>query len=294
MRPLPCLLFTLLLSSTSLVAEETQAAAAKAPTVTTPTVEVTYLGNEGFLITAGERKLLIDALFGDGIDGYPVVPPGPRRQLEAATGAFAAVDLVLATHDHDDHFNARAVARHLHANPRARFISTHQAVERLRQLPDFDPLADRAEGYWPAENARVTVTHGDIEVTILNLHHGRGRRPEVQNLGLLIDLGGVRLLHVGDTEVSPVDIRPYRLRDEAIDVLFAPSWFFDSPRFRQVIDEIGAGARIAMHLAEESAPASWFGPSGSREKRIAEIRKADPEAVLFEAMETRSFSARRD
>jgi len=63
-------------------------------------VEITYLGNEGFLITAGETRILIDALYGDGL--------------------------------------------HLLHNPEARFVSTEQAVARLRQeLDRYQEVAGR-------------------------------------------------------------------------------------------------------------------------------------------------------
>ncbi len=254
-------------------------------------VEVTHLANEGFLIAAGETKVLVDALYGDGIAGYAVVPDEPRSQLEAASGRFEGVDLVLASHYHDDHFNARAVARHLKNNPGARFVSTLQAVDRLKRLESFEDLADRIEGYWPEEGATETVEYAGIKVTVLNLHHGRGRRPPVQNLGLLIDLGGVRLLHVGDTEVTVKDVQAYALGDANIDVLFAPGWFFGYKQWKPLLEEIDASSTIVMHLAEPSAPASYFGPAGSRAKRIERILQTDPEAIILESMETRSFSA---
>ena len=95
-------------------------------------VEVTYLGNEGFLLTAGETRVLVDALYGDGIPGYPAVPRDVRRELEAGRGRFAGVDLVLASHAHADHFDPAAVARHLRANPAALFLSTREAVAAVR------------------------------------------------------------------------------------------------------------------------------------------------------------------
>lgn len=252
-------------------------------------VEVTYLGNEGFLIAAGETRILIDALFGDGLDGYAVVPPEPRRQLEAASGRFEGVDLVLASHYHGDHFDAEAVARHLVSNPGARFVSTHQAVDRLRKVPDFTRFADRVEGYWPAEGTTDQVEHAGVKVTILNLHHGRGRQPPVQNLGLLIDVGGQRLLHVGDTEVTVADVSAYALGDADIDVLFAPGWFFGYKQWKPLLAEIDASSTVVMHLAEPSAPASYFGPAGSRAKRIERILEVDPSAIIFESMEARRF-----
>ena len=152
-------------------------------------VELTYLGNEGFLIAAGETRVLVDALFGDGLSGYPVVPPVPRRQAEEAAGSFAGVDLVLASHHHGDHFDPRAVGRHLIHNQGARFVSTQQALERLRRGFDgYDRVAGRVAGFWPGEGERAAFSHAGIRLTVLNLHHGRGRNPPVQNLGLLIDV----------------------------------------------------------------------------------------------------------
>jgi hypothetical protein len=82
-------------------------------------LEVTYLANEGFMIAGGGRKILIDALFGEGLDGYAVVSPAQRALLEQAREPFADVDAVFATHFHDDHFNAAAVLAHLMRNPTA-------------------------------------------------------------------------------------------------------------------------------------------------------------------------------
>ena len=53
------------------------------------------------------------------------------------------VDLILATHNHADHFDPIAVGRHLRANPEARFVSTKQAVKSLRdRVEDFEAIAD--------------------------------------------------------------------------------------------------------------------------------------------------------
>ncbi len=128
-----------------------------------------------------------------------------------------------------------------------------------------------------------------MTVTVLNLHHGRDLRPPVQNLGFLIDLGGLRLLHVGDTEVTVDDVRAYALGDAGVDVLFAPGWFFGYRQWKPLLAEIDAASTVVMHLAEPTAPASYFGPAGSRAKRIERILEVDPEAVILEAMESRSF-----
>jgi L-ascorbate metabolism protein UlaG (beta-lactamase superfamily) len=192
---------------------------------------VTYVANEGFLLEGGGQKILVDALTGRGISPYPTAPEEMRSKLDEARPPFDGVDLVLATHFHADHFDAEAVTRHLRANPEARFVSTPQAVGRLRGLLGADsPLLDRLEAVMPAEGERETVRYRGMEVQVLNLHHGRDRRPPVQNLGFLVRMGGVTWLHAGDTEVDESDVRPYGLPDEQIDVAFLPTWLLDGGR----------------------------------------------------------------
>lgn len=83
-------------------------------------IELTYIANEGFLITGGGKKVLVDALLREGIpESYLRPAPETLKKMEASQPPFDGVDLVLATHFHRDHFNAGSVAAHLRANPRA-------------------------------------------------------------------------------------------------------------------------------------------------------------------------------
>lgn len=199
-----------------------------------------------------------------------MVPREIRRELEAGSGRFAGVDLVLASHHHGDHFNASAVARFLSAQPNARFVSTHQADERLTD----GALSDQVHAFWPAEGKSEVMELDGIKLTVLNLHHGRGRRPPIQNLGFVIEIGGLRFLHVGDTEVNAKEISVYGLDDLRIDVGLLPVWLIDRPEWRPVLDEIAARHLVAMHMASPDAPSSYFGPAGSFERRVAAVRRA--------------------
>ena len=244
-------------------------------------VEVRYLANEGFLIAAGEAKVLIDALYGEGIRGYPAVPTDIRRRAEAAEGEFAGVDLVLASHFHGDHFDARSVARHLAANPKARFVSTQQAAEQVRGK--VAASADRVSGLWPAEGERVAIEHAGIRVTALRLHHGR---LSAQNVGLIVEIAGVKLIHLGDTGVTVEEIRPLGLRREKIDVALVPYWHIGGP----VVDELGARHVVAIHLPSPDAPRDYFEGTGNLEGQIETIRAEAPAVwVPLEPLESRSF-----
>ncbi len=182
------------------------------------------------MIVAGGRTVVVDALFREGVVNYARTSAPIRESLEEATGAFSDLDLVLATHHHADHFDAEAVLRHLRSNPEARFVSTLQAVSLLEAAETpagggagSESVMPRVTGAWPAEGDREAVAAGRIGVDLLNLHHGR-RGEEVQNLGLLLDIDGFKVLHVGDTQATVEEVAVYGLGGEAVDVAFIPYW----------------------------------------------------------------------
>lgn len=251
--------------------------------------EITYLANEGFLLQVGETKVLIDALF-PGIRGYPEPSEELRRALSSGRSPFDGVDLVLATHFHGDHFGAREVSEYLRANPGAQFISTEQAVEAL--VKEVGEVPENARSIYPKEGETLSVTIDGVELTLFNLHHGRDRRPPVQNLGFLVDLGGFKILHIGDTEVGIEEIRALELGKLGIDLALLPAWYLTEPRWRPAVAEIGAGRIVAMHLASPDAPSSWFGSAGSRDGRVRLIRDAYPEAwIPLAPLERQRFGA---
>ncbi|HMB52952.1 MAG TPA: MBL fold metallo-hydrolase, partial [Thermoanaerobaculia bacterium] len=248
-------------------------------------LQLTYLANEGYLLDDGAGgKVLIDALFGDGLDHYPVVPPATRTDLEAGNPPFDGVDLLLATHYHDDHFDPQAVGRFLTANPQAQLLTTPQAVADLEgSFSGYDAIASRVRATLPAEGIRQTHRFGVITVTVFNLHHGRDRNPPVENLGFLVDLGGVRLLHVGDTEVTGADLAPLALDDEGIDVALLPTWMVSTPRgVKTVRQRIAPRQVVPIHFARRG------------DDRESEIRQLLPEApILRQALATTTVSPRR-
>lgn len=248
-------------------------------------VQIRYLGNEGFLITASGQKVLIDALYGEGIDGYPVVPRKIRKKAEEAKEDFALVDLVLASHYHGDHFDPGAVARHLEANERARFLSTRRATERvIAQNPALRP---RVRAFWPEVGEKLDYVYGGIRVTAMRMYHGE---TPAQNLGWMIEIGGLKVIHLGDTEDTLKQMRPLELQSEEIDVALVPCWYFDTPRWQPALRALGARHRVAMHLAVPGAATYFFGPPGSYAKRVEAIRAFDEEVwIPREALEVRSF-----
>lgn len=256
-------------------------------------VKITALGNGGFLIEAGGREVIVDGLY-RGLRGYVAPTEEQRRARERAAPPFDEIDLVLATHHHGDHFDAEVVARHLAANPRGVLISTPTAVDLVggnrEDLPGF---SDRLRPVYPREGESIHLEVGDIDVEVLNLHHGRGRKPPVENLGFLVRMGGVSFLHMGDTEATAEELGELDLRQRHIDIAFVPYWHLEERQTaRSFLEAIGAAKVVAMHIPAPDAPPSYLAPGKDLEDLIRRIEVSAPEVVIFpRAMDTRRFVA---
>ncbi len=250
-----------------------------------PALAVTYLGNEGFLVSDGGRGVVVDGFFGSGIPGYQVVPPPLREELE--TGGAAGIDVALATHFHGDHFAAEPVVRFLRNRPSARFVSTPQAVALLEAATDDPAILDRVTAVLPAEGTIETLEYFGITIEVLNLHHGR-RTPPVENLGFIVTFGGERFLHFGDTEAKMEDFAPYLDHLAGTELALLPFWFLSSEwRAAMVRDRIAPARVIAAHLPTRDAPAGHFGRWGNYEGLRAAMLEAFPEAQIADLPGTR-------
>ena len=97
--------------------------------VQAPSVEITYIANEGVLISSGGKQVLIDGLHREYGPEYAFLPTAERDKIENAKAPFDAIDLILVSHRHLDHFHPESVGLHLQNSPRAFLVSSQQVVD---------------------------------------------------------------------------------------------------------------------------------------------------------------------
>lgn len=214
-------------------------------------VVVRALANAGVWIESDSTVVVVDALYAGTLSGetyhYANLDPADARAMRAGEGRWADVDLVLATHRHFDHFDAETVAAHMRSNPGADFAGPRQAAERLAAaLGD----SSRVHGFRPWDEGSGTLRQGSIEVRFLDLPHGGSWRGSIENVGLVVEIDGVRVLHVGD---AATDFDLYEaVRDDVrdLDLFLVPVWFFADDAGSRVIRE-GVEARhvVGMHAS---------------------------------------------
>ena len=244
-------------------------------------VSVTFLANEGVMLSSGNRTVLIDALFLKYETGYATPADSTRAAMDAARPPFDAVDLILVTHRHGDHFHPAPVAAHMRANRRSTLLTSGQVIDSMRgRIAASDLRGPRFMSRTTAPGTRRREVVGGIVVELLGLPHG-GRRPrEIEHLGYIVELGGRRVLHVGDTDVSGATFAPFRLDTARIDVALLPTWMVTSEEGRQAISKwIRPRQVVAIHVGE-----------GEGRQAMREVQDVMPGAVTFvRSLETRKW-----
>ena len=116
-----------------------------------------------------------------------------------------------------------------------------------------------------------------ITVELLGLPHGG--HPGVEHLGYIVELGGRRVLHVGDTDTGEASFAPFRLDTARINVALLPQWMVLSNEGRRVIEQwIRPRQVVAFHVGTNE---------GQRATRA--VQAALPSAITF----SRSLETRR-
>jgi L-ascorbate metabolism protein UlaG (beta-lactamase superfamily) len=154
--------------------------------------------------------------------------------VQAARPPYDGVDVALATHFHEDHFDPVVVASYLRASERTRFLSTPQAVERL--VASAPELAPRALAVQAPEGVRVARDFGGVRVEAFGLSHGKVNYGDVQHLGFVVTIDGQHVVHLGDGIIDEKSLRRAGVVDAAIDVGVLPFWFLTYPFGKRLVE----------------------------------------------------------
>lgn len=174
------------------------------------------------------------------------VTNGPILYIDPTDAALttADADIIFLTHNHGDHQNIATLQRL--RKPTTIFVSSPPGAGALIQ--NFSGAAIHAV----IPGTRLTL--GTIEVEMVPMYNiARNNHPRIMNfVGYVINVGGVRVYHAGDTERFP------EMRTFTADVAMLPlGQTFTMVRVQDAVDAaIDIRARIAI-------PIHWGGPEGT-------------------------------
>ncbi|MHB1354807.1 MAG: MBL fold metallo-hydrolase [Anaerolineae bacterium] len=179
-----------------------------------------WLGQLGYALKVGGFVFYLDA-FLMPLAGRTVAPVLAPEQVTNA-------DWVLGSHDHADHIDPVAFPGIALASPAARFVCPRTAVARVRALGvPGDRIVPMDEGILFEDSTQ----HVRIEA-IAAAHEFLDRDPELgyPYLSYIIQVGGVTILHTGDTTIYEGMLT--KLRRWRFDLVFLPINGRDAVRLR--------------------------------------------------------------
>lgn len=247
-------------------------------------VDVTFLANAGFLIESRDQAVLIDAVTRDNSGNFSALPANAQGQIVNARPPFDRALSVLVSHSHPDHLDARALARFLVNNRGASLASSLQVVRAVRKdAPNFAPIQERVHGVLTEPGKVVPLPLEGVRVECFELSHGSKTGDGLVNLAHLIEIGGLRILHVGDAEPAEASFEPFRLEQREIDLAILPYWFFATDEAVGVARALNARETVVCHL-----------PKADRDMIVRNLRRRYGHVILFaEPMEKHRFVSPR-
>jgi L-ascorbate metabolism protein UlaG (beta-lactamase superfamily) len=215
-------------------------------------VVVTFVGHATFLIQTAATKVLIDPVFSSRAS--PLSFTGPRR-VRAPGVRFddlPPISLVLLSHNHYDHCDLRTLQLlEQRFHPTVVTLSGNGRLLRsagLRQIEEID--------WW------ATASAAPLPITVTPAQHFSARGPFDRNRalwgGFLIEIGGRRILHAGDSGYGP-HFSEIGARLGPIDLAllpigaYEPRWFMKDIHMNpaeavQAHLDLAARRSIAMHF----------------------------------------------
>lgn len=216
---------------------------------------VRHIGNAGLMIVQGETKILFDPLYSNGYNNYHLVPADVKQAVITGAAPYDAIDAVLISHAHGDHFDAADLIAFHAGNPDALLIAPVQAIEAMEatgEVPETMSARFVPMGLDYGQDPLKVAFEG-LQVEAVRIPHAGGpARRALQNLVYRVTLdGAATVMHMGDADPALEHYAPFsdHWAAQKTDTAFPPYWFFLSPEGVTIVDEtLNADRAIGVHV----------------------------------------------
>lgn len=211
---------------------------------------VRHTANAGVLIRTKAAAAGVDLFSRDPFGLYEDTPPQIQRELlEEIEGG--RIDALLFTHGHGDHFCQEAVVEAFKRNPALTVIATEEVVGRLA---DAAPWARNLHAVSRQEGKNRVVQTPGFRWELFNSRHMGRQYAKVQNLVLMLELAGRRIVILGDAAPDPELFARIGRWSRDVDLMIAPFPLFGIPTNRKmIVESLRIREALAVHLPRPEA-----------------------------------------
>lgn len=223
-----------------------------------------YVSNAGIILDIQGKKIGIDCLCKDSSGLYQDTIPEVREKLD--------LDILIFTHEHEDHFSAEYVRETWEKNQNLQIYSTHGTVELLEQVGISTVNLHKVQG-----GDKLQIDSLCIEF-MKSIHEGE-QYSDVQNLTLLINKEDKKLVVTGDAMPCKELFKRISNWSSNVDWLFAPFPYVGLRSTRRAMqDHLDIKNIFALHLPREEADVqNWI----ANTKRVCEVAKDEVPQPIF-------------
>ena len=170
-----------------------------------------------------------------------------------------------------------SILKFLENNPGAHLLLPTEASEEL-SAAGGGRFGERIRAVIPERGHPQTIEINGFTVTVFNLDH----RSEVENIGIMVALGGKTYFHLGD--FSSAEFEENAISGIAVDYLLTPYWYLrNEQNYKILIKHIRADYLIPMHLPRPDPPEDFTERVGSFAELMANIQaRSGNVRVLYE------------
>ena len=216
-------------------------------------LKIAYVGNMGVCIEYDDNTVIIDGLHQFYNKAY-VHPTQDMVDLLISGNFknFTAIEYVLITHIHGDHFSGKYAKQYLEQNTNGIVVGSSQIKN---DIVDFhskkDSLIQRLIVV-PYDKKPHVIENSNISITAIQCNHSSPKRHRnTQNFAYLVEINDFNVLHVGDTDwdLTREPMTTLGLKAKQIDIAVLPYWLLlENDALEQVENQIAPRHIIASHI----------------------------------------------
>lgn len=214
------------------------------------TARVTYIANSGFIVKVGDRKVMFDGLFQNGMNKYLEPDEQTVTLIKNGLAPFDEVELVFISNHHADHFDPYLATQFMLNNKEVKLVCPQQVINKMKIFTsDFEFIKNRIIETTPLANAYDRLLLNGFEIVACHLKHEKSMNDHVENMAYLIKMNGVKIFHAGDSSTETLDdLKGIQLSDLNIDIAFITDKYAvgrSAIRTNKIVD---ARYNVLMHV----------------------------------------------